>query len=141
MIRKKNCRNTLWPPRSSMSRERKEQNLMAVIGKAKECRNKGRAVRQRNNYNFNSKSAPRTSSCVSKGRPSRTHISHLVCRNQSPVRQRTACRPQAGWGLKIRMLTHCDLTWLPHHPPVKNLRTLITFVTHLSLTLPLTPLP
>lgn len=59
-----------------MSRERKEQNLVAVIGKAKECRNKGRAVRQRNNYNFNSKSAPRTSSCVSKAKTkSNAHFS------------------------------------------------------------------
>ena len=36
------------------------------------------------------------------------------------------------------MLTPCDLTWLPHHPLIKKLHTLITFLTNLSLTWPLT---
>lgn len=71
-----------------MSRERKGQNLVAVIGKAKECRNKGRAVGQRNDYNFNSKSAPRTSSFVSKGKiKSNAHFSVVLQKPEPSQRE------------------------------------------------------
>lgn len=62
-----------------MTRERMEQNLVVVIGEAKACGNKGRAVQQRNDYNSNNKSAPRTSSCVSKGKiKSNAHFSVVL---------------------------------------------------------------
>lgn len=71
-----------------MSRERKEQSLAAVIGKAKECRNKGRAVRQRNDGNFNSKSAPGTSSFVSKGKiKSNAHFSAVLQKPEPSQRE------------------------------------------------------
>ena len=55
-----------------------------MTGKAKECRNKDRAVRQRNSHNLNNKSASSTLSSISKVKIKSNALSSVVLQKPDP---------------------------------------------------------